>query len=356
MFATIGTIVLFLIVLSILVVIHELGHFFAARMFGVAVEEFGLGFPPRAAILKKGKETTYTINWLPFGGFVKLKGEGGESKEHDSFVAQSLWKRTIILGAGVFMNIAFTVLVFTIGYSVGMPQSVEGNANATSLKDFRIEVIAAKEGSPAQKAGIQSGDVITQIEGQIFSDVTSLRSYVGAHGGQELNVDIRRNGSSLPLKITPTILTQGEQAVMGVELVAVATVSYPIHIAFAESLKTTWALTKNIFTSLGSAVRTRDFGGFVGPVGIAKHTAQAAQLGLSYLINLMALISLSLGIFNVLPIPALDGGRILFVFIEKIRRRPIDQQLENTLHLVGFFVLLLLLVLITVKDVGSLLK
>jgi len=355
MFEIISTTVLFLIILSFLVLIHELGHFIAARMFGIAVEEFGLGFPPRAAIIKKGKRTTYTLNWLPFGGFVKLKGEQGESaNDPDSFVSKPIWKRIIVLGAGVFMNIAFTVLVFTIGFSVGMPQSIDGLSASADIRDKHIQVIGVLSDTPAALGGLQAGDIIEKIDGVEFSSIASVQEFVGAKSGIELPIDIKRGGQKRTLRIAPSIRGDNTKATFGIELIAIGTVSYPLPIAFYEAGRTTIALVQTIFQTLGSAIRTLQFDGFVGPVGIAKHTAKAAELGFSYLLNLMALISLSLGIFNVLPIPALDGGRILFALIEGVRRRSIRPEIENAIHLIGFVILLGLLVLVTARDIGNL--
>lgn len=356
MIDTVYTIALLFLILSVLVVIHELGHFIAARIFGVAVEEFGLGFPPRAAIIKKGKQTTYTLNWLPFGGFVKLKGEQGESQDSDSFAAQAVWKKIIILGAGVFMNLAFTVFVFTAGFTFGVPQSVEGISDVSSLRDFRIQVVNVQSQSPAEKAGLASGDIIKTISGQAFTTISDIRQYVTPREGMPLAVEVQRNGSTVSYTISPEKLGSNGSVGFGVGLVAIATISYPIHIAFWESVKTTGFLIKTIFVTLGNAFQKRAFDGFVGPVGIAQHAFDAAKLGITYLLNLMALISVSLAIFNVLPIPALDGGRILFAVIEKVRRRAIKPEIENTIHLVGFALLLLLLLLVTVRDVGNIIR
>ncbi|MBI2484308.1 site-2 protease family protein [Candidatus Uhrbacteria bacterium] len=355
MIELISTIALFLVILSILVLIHEFGHFAAARFFGIAVEEFGLGFPPRAAIIKKGKQTTYTLNWLPFGGFVKLKGEQGDAAtDPDSFAAKPIWKRIIVLGAGVFMNIAFTVLVFTVGFSFGMPQSIEGLSAGADVRDMRIQIIGVLPDTPADAGGMKAGDNIVRIDGSDFSSVSSIQEFVAARGGKELAIDIKRGEEMVTLHIAPTIRGDGDRATFGIELLAIGTVSYPLPIAFYEASRTTVVLVRAIFQSLGSAIRNLKFDGFVGPVGIAEHTAKAADLGFFYLLNLMALISLSLGIFNVLPIPALDGGRIVFVLIEGIRRRSIRPEVENAIHLIGFVILLGLLVLVTARDIGNL--
>lgn len=357
MFEIISTIALFLVILSVLVLIHEFGHFAAARFFGIAVEEFGLGFPPRAAILKKGKKTLYTLNWLPFGGFVKLKGEQGEAVgDPDSFVSKAIWKKIIVLGAGVFMNIAFTVLVFTIGFTFGMPQSIDGLSSGANIRDHRIQIIGVLPNTPAEAGGLQVGDVIEKIEGSDFSSINSIQDFVGAKAGNELALDIKRGEEKLTLFIAPSVRGDGDKATFGVELIAIGTVSYPLHVAFYEASRTTIALVQTIFQTLGSALTNLRFDGFVGPVGIAKHTAKAAELGFSYLLNLMALISLSLGIFNVLPVPALDGGRIVFAIIEGLRRRSIRPEIENAIHLVGFVILLGLLVLVTARDIGNLFR
>ncbi len=254
------------------------------------------------------------------------------------------------------MNLVFTVFVFTMGFTFGVPQSVEGVTDVSSLRDFRIQVINVRPESPAEKAGLLSGDIIKSISGQTFTAISGIQQYVAPRQGTPLVVEVVRNASSLSFDITPQKLGSNGPVGFGVGLVAVATISYPIHIAFWESVKTTGVLIKTIFVTLTNSFQKREFDGFVGPVGIAQHASQAAKLGISYLLNLMALISVSLAFFNVLPIPALDGGRILFAIIEKIRGRALKAEIENTIHLVGFAVLLLLLILVTVRDVGNIIK
>lgn len=349
------TILLFLIILSILVLVHEAGHFFAARLFGVHVDEFGLGFPPRAKGWKRGA-ITYSLNWLPLGGFVKLKGEQGEAaQEPDSFAAQTIGKRLIILVAGVAMNGALAIVLFTFGFMIGMPQVVDtDDAIGGDARMARIQIVNILPNSPAQKAGIQLGDVIIELNNESYDSITAVQNSIAVRGGESVDLVLQRGRETARVSVIPVRAAEGDPARIGVGLAKTAIVSYPLHEAFVRAVKTTWALTVGIFALLGTAVSRREFDGFVGPVGIAAYTATAAQLGFAYVINLMAQLSVSLAVINVLPIPALDGGRALFVLVEKVRGKALRAHFENAIHLVGFFTLILLLLLVTVRDIGRL--
>lgn len=350
------TVALFLVILSILVLAHEAGHFFAARMFGVHVEEFGLGFPPRVKAWQKGK-VLYSLNWLPLGGFVKLKGEQGEAAgEPDSFVSKPVWQRMIILVAGVAMNFCLAVVLLTTGFTFGMPQVVDVDSDTSgAASEARIQIVNVLQGSVAEQSGIRLGDIIISINARGFEKISELQQYITEHANESLDVVVQRGGETLRKSITPKSAKEGEPARIGVGLAKTAVVSYPVHKAFFLALKTTWALTLGIFSMLGAAVSRLAFDGFVGPVGIAAYTATAAQLGFSYIINLMAQLSVSLAVINVLPIPALDGGRILFALVEKVRGRSLRPVLENAIHMVGFFTLIILLLAVTIRDIGRLL-
>jgi len=351
--ALITTIALFLIILSILVLAHEWGHFFAARIFGVRVEEFGLGFPPRAKGWKKG-DTIYSLNWLPLGGFVKLKGEQGEAaSDPDSFVAKKIWQRIIILAAGVSMNIVLAVLLLTIGFTIGMPSVVDLPENGTGSTEQSIQIVNIVPHSPADQAGIRLGDTIESVDGQRFARILDLQNYIHAHGGQQLSVVYRRGSHVSTQSIVPLPFNGGEPA-LGVGLVKTSVIAYPLPKAFILGIQATWSIVAGIFVMLAHAIRRLAFDGFVGPVGIATYTATAAQLGIAYLINLMAQLSVSLAVINILPIPALDGGRVLFALIEKVRGRTLRPVLENAIHLFGFVVLILLLLAVTIRDLSHL--
>lgn len=352
----ISTIALFLIILSILVLAHECGHFFVARFFGVHVDEFGLGFPPRIKAWKRGP-IAYSLNWLPLGGFVKLKGEQGESAtDPDSFAAKPIWQRIIILVAGVAMNVVLAVLLLTIGFSFGMPQVVDTDeVNAGSGGAHSIQIVNVLPDSPAEKSGIQLGDIITSINGQQYQKIADVQRAIAEQNGVPVTVEIARGDKALNLTVTPQSNGESEPGRIGIGLAKTAVVSYPIHQAFILAIKTTGVLIIGIAAMLWNALTRLAFDGFVGPVGIASYTATAAQLGFAYLINLMAQLSVSLAVINVLPIPALDGGRVLFALVEKVRGRSLRPVLENAIHVVGFFALILLLLTVTVRDIGRLL-
>ncbi|MBI4252785.1 site-2 protease family protein [Candidatus Uhrbacteria bacterium] len=351
----ISTIILFLVILSFLVLAHECGHFFAARFFGVHVEEFGLGFPPRIKAWKRGP-VAYSLNWLPLGGFVKLKGEQGEAAhDSDSFAAKPIWQRIIILVAGVAMNALLAVVLLTIGFTFGMPQVVDTDEErAGSVGVQYIQIVNVLPDSPAEKSGIRLGDIITRINGERYQKIADVQRAIAEHRGVPMTVELARGDEAMTIAVTPDSTGVGEPGRIGIGLAKTAVVSYPIHQAFILAIKTTGALIVGIAAMLLNALTRLAFDGFVGPVGIAAYTATAAKLGFSYLINLMAQLSVSLAVINVLPIPALDGGRVLFALVEKVRGRALRPIFENAIHVIGFFALILLLLAVTVRDIGRL--
>ncbi len=347
------TILLFIVVLSILVLIHELGHFVAARILGVHVEEFGLGFPPRLGGIRKGK-TLYSLNLLPLGGFVRLKGEQGESaKDGDSFAAKKIWQKIIILAAGVFMNFFLTIVILTIGLTIGMPQIIDG-ARAEHIRDENIQVTYVAPKSPAETAGIKIGDVVVSINNQTFSAVPAIQTFIRERKDTSLVLGILRGSEHIQISITPVLLKEVQHPGIGVGLARIGIVSYPLWQAFFMAIPQTFYMTISILTALWHAISSFAFDGFVGPVGIASYTATVTKLGFAYLLNIMAQLSLSLAVLNFLPIPALDGGRVFFVVMEKLRGRGFRPELENLIHLIGFVVLISLLVLVTIKDIQRL--
>ncbi|MBI4239848.1 RIP metalloprotease RseP [Candidatus Uhrbacteria bacterium] len=348
------TIILFVAILSILVLIHEFGHFIVARFFGVHVEEFGIGFPPRAWGKKKGN-TVYSLNWVPLGGFVKLKGEQGESHDSDSFASKKIWQRVCILAAGVFMNLALTVGIFFVGFLVGMPQALDGsNVSGAYLRDEKIHVTQVLNRYPADKAGMKPGDALLSIDGQSFKKISDIQQYMKEHAGKQIQVSFSRGSESLQTILTPVYIQEGGSYGIGVGLAHTAIVSYPFVQAFFAAVNMTFVMALNILVTLGNAIRHLAFDGFVGPVGIAVYTATVTKLGFVYIFNLIAQLSLSLAIINFLPIPALDGGRVFFAVLEKIRGRAMAPLAENAIHLSGFVLLIALLLLVTVRDVMNL--
>lgn len=348
------TALLFIAILSVLVLVHEWGHFIAARMFGVRVEEFGFGFPPRIGGIRKGS-TLYSINALPLGGFVKLKGEDGtglSSADADSFAVQRWWKKLIILAAGVFMNVVLTILLFTIGYTIGMPQLLESTEDGSVARDVNIQVTYVQTGSPAAQSGIRVGDVIRAIDGKAPATIDEIQSYTRSHIGASIRIDAARGAEKYSREITPIVLKETGKGGIGIGIARIGLRSYPLPTAFLLALNTTWALATYVITTFLGALRHLAFDDFVGPVGIASYAGTVAQLGVTYLINLVGQFSMSLAIFNFLPIPALDGGRALFILLERFRGKSISAAVENAIHVAGFMLLIGLLILITIRDIS----
>lgn len=372
------TTLIFLIVLSVLVFVHEIGHFLTARKFGIKAEEFGIGFPPRAFGIYKslsGKwkrvrgsktvddaaDTIYSINWLPLGGFVKIKGEDGENVDPDSFASKKIWQRTIVLSAGVFMNIVLATILISIGLMIGSPQGLEGLGKSAVVKNRQIQVVEVVEGSPAKQSGVIAGDVLVSINDSEFATYQEIQKFVDENKDKVLNYTIKRGVALLDLKIKPEIRKETGKGGIGVVLVESGTVRYPWYAAIWEGIKQTGMLTWAILVAFYEMFRNLFLGNGVGadvagPIGIAKLTGQVARLGVMHLIQFTALLSINLAIINFLPIPALDGGRILFLIIEKIKGKPVKKELEAVIHNIFFMLLMVLILFITFKDVWGLFK
>jgi regulator of sigma E protease len=352
----IATILTFIIILAVLVLVHELGHFLTARFFGIEVEEFGFGFPPKFWSIKKGK-TVYSLNWIPLGGFVRIKGE---DKPHlndpGSFGHKPAHIRALVIGAGVFMNLLLSSLLFTIGYSIGLPQLAEDLPSYARTKDVRVQIIETVKGFPAETAGLRPGDVIMTLDGQSFATVGEIQSYVAGRAGTPVRTEIRRGKEILAKEIVPAVSEQSGKPILGVALVETAIVSYPIHIAAWKGVSATGYYVKEIVSSFGDLIKNlvtqkKSDVEFSGPVGIAVLTGRVAKLGFVYLLQFAALLSVNLAVINILPIPALDGGRLLFIIIEKFRGHAVRPKIEAAVHKIAFLLLLGLVLLVTIKDI-----
>lgn len=352
-------IVIFVIVLAVLVLAHELGHFVAARRNGVRVDEFGLGFPPRLFSIK-GKQTLYSVNLIPLGGFVKIKGEAGEHKsDSDSFSNKKIWQRGIILSAGVLMNLLIAWWLISLGLAIGLPVPLD-QAKLTAgaqIREINIQVASVLEGTPAAEAGFQPGDIIVSADGLTFFEVAQLQDYVSMKASQEIKVTLRRGHELLEVAAAPELLPEVQRHALGIGLVKTGIISYPWYTAVYRGLIRTFFITKEIlkafyylFANLLSGQPIAEQ--LSGPVGVAVITGQVAKLGFIYILQFMAILSINLAIINFLPFPALDGGRMFFLAIEKARGRPVSKKLENALHNLGFALLILLMVLVTISDVG----
>lgn len=359
---TIGGILVFVIILSVLVLIHELGHFLTAKKFGIKVEEFGFGFPPRIFGKKIG-ETIYSINLLPVGGFVKLYGEddagGGSLKKAKSeagtkdlkraFFARPAWQRALVVLAGVIMNFLLAIVIISYLFSgpgVGVPTD-------------HVRITEVANNSPAQKSGLKVGDEVLAVNGTTIKDTNQFAKIAQSNAGKPMELRYERNGKESTVKITPRKNVPKGEGPLGVGITSVDIIKYPWYKApfygTIEVFKFSWM----ILTGLGGVVGNLATKGEVptdaaGPVGIAQIVIEAFKRGLVPVLWIAAVLSLNLAVLNILPIPALDGGRLFFILIELITRKKVDPKYETMAHAVGLAVLLGLILLITFFDISRL--
>ncbi len=359
-------IILVILGLSLLILGHEAGHFFAAKMFGLKVDEFGFGFPPRIAAKKIG-DTEYSINWLPFGGFVKIGGERGEfalvDGEKDSpessldlkptiddpdsaldaqklFYTQPAWKKAVIVLAGVFTNFILGWLFITAVLIIGVPQT--------------LVIAGTQAGSPAAQAGLQAGDVVKG-----YTNSQSFIDFVNQNKGTPIMVSVIRNNKELDYTITPRTATVAGQGAIGVALDQGGATRENIFAAARDGLRNAAILSWLTITAFGDLLRqifthASIPAGVVGPVGIFGIAEETGRIGLAYLLQFIGVISINLMVVNCIPFPALDGGRFFMVLIEKIKGSPLSYKIEAWVNGIGFSLLLLLMLILTVRDVRGL--
>lgn len=355
------TAIIFIIVIGVLVLAHEFGHFIFAKRAGMKVEEFGFGFPPRLYGFKKG-ETTYSINWIPFGGFVKILGEDGDERGPRTFASASFAKRLMVLVAGVLMNLilaaVFLMVVNFFGLRIGL---IDGDTQS-HVRDLQIQVIAVSSGSAADKGDIQTLDVIKgyRSNGAIVpvSNTKEVQDVVAAHVGQPVTFEIGRGGATVEKTITPKADHPTDQGALGVSLALTGVISYPWYEAIWRGIYDTGIITINTVLGYYDLLKTLVTHGTLiaevsGPIGIATLTGQAARVGFSYLLQFVAMISVNLAVLNIIPFPALDGGRVLILIIEKIKRSPVHRRTEGLINAIGFYLLVMLMIYITYKDVSK---
>lgn len=349
-------ILLFIGVLVILVLFHEWGHFIVARWAGVKVEEFGFGFPPRLAAWK-GKLTEYSINWLPLGGFVRLKGEDGTSTDPDAFGSKPKVKRAAILLAGVAMNWLLAFLLFTTVNIIGVRQPVEIGHEADA-HDIRLTVLAVSADSPAQVAGLEAGDAILKID-SVPATEENIPTIVKQAFGEKRAISFEiqhENASPQIISITPTQKEGSESATIGIGFAQTGLVKFSFGRAMLEGVNDTAHVTTLIAGGFYDLVARLIQGkgvdaGVSGPIGIAMMTGEIARQGFAELLQFMGLLSVNLAVLNLIPFPALDGGRLLFVILEAIKRKPVSPKVENIAHMTGFALLMILVVLVSIRDI-----
>jgi len=379
-----------IIALSILIFFHEAGHFLMAKIFKVKVEEFGIGYPPRMGgfVFKKGKpkffwgrknpvlssnQTVYSLNWIPLGGFTKLKGEMNAIPEKDSFSVQVWWKKVLVSAGGAIMNIFLAVAIFSFLCLIGIPRdlSQENLTTGKIVGPITIQIGGVFPDSPAHEADLQVGDILIDIDGQKFTEVTETQNYIQGKIGKSIEIKVERKQkiitqelSVLPYQDIFKDESNPEEDVLnkgfiGVSLSKTALVRYPWYQAMAKGWSMTLYLLGQIFYGLGLIFKTLIFkqkmiGGVLGPIGITQMISSVAQVSFIYLLHFVAVISVAIGAFQLIPFPALDGSRIVFALFEGLRGRPFNQRVEMITTSIGFYLLLLLMVVVSFREIVNL--
>jgi len=374
------TILIFFIVLAVLILVHELGHFLVAKRAGVKVEEFGLGFPPRLWGVKWG-ETLYSLNWIPFGGFVKILGENAEEDNPESIIpieekerslsSRSRFIQALVLVAGVTFNILLAWLILSFGLWVGLPTSRDGVPTGFELDQVRLVVTEVVKDSPASLVGMKGGETILYVKNsQEVLDkpsVTDLQKFVANNSNQKISLGYSKEfNDNIPVnpvevELQPKLSSASGRAVIGVSLTEIGILKLPFFSAIIEGFKLTALVLWSIVLALGNLVsgifqgQTAVLSSVTGPVGLIGVIGSSASMGFFYLLNLVAVISLNLAVINLLPFPALDGGRVLFLAIEGLIKKPLSPKFVNFANAFGFYLLIGLMLVLTYRDILRLL-
>ncbi len=361
-------ILIFIAVIVALIVVHEFGHFVVAKWSGMRVDEFGLGYPPRAMVIGKIGETEYTLNWLPFGGFVKIFGEdpstslraGGNDPR--AFYARPRILQALVLVAGISMNLLFAYVLITGALVMGTPRALS-ESEVANARDTELAVANVLPASPAALAGLVLGDSIISASDAARQwkavDPKSFSAFIAASGGNAITLEVKRDGHSVSINATPATgvaTTDLSRYALGVEVATIGVVPLSLGSAIIEGARLTWSATQLTAVGLwhffyGVFTLSADLSQVAGPVGIAGVVGGASAQGLGYLFSIMAIISINLALINLIPVPALDGGRLLFVIIESIIRRPIKPVVAHTVNAIGFVFLILLMLVVTAHDI-----
>jgi len=360
------SILIFIIILAILILAHEFGHFIVAKKSGIRVDEFGLGFPPKLYGKKFG-ETEYTINAIPFGGFVKIYGEnptdvapGGNDDR--SLIKKPRYIQALVIAAGVLFNILLAWILISWGFMIGLPTSEEALPRGGTLHNPQVTVTQVFEESPAEKGGLRVGDRIAVLgsgaEAIPPRTIGDVQNFIAVSSGKEIDLQIVRGSEEHVISVIPENGVVPERAAIGVSLDVIGKATLPLHRALAQGAILTGQLTQATTVAILGFIKTLfigqgSFDDVLGPVGIVKTgiVANAIDFGFVYILTLTALISINLAIINMIPFPALDGGRLLFLLIEAIKRSPINPKVATAANGVGFVLLMLLMVLITYHDI-----
>jgi len=343
-----------------LMIIHEFGHFIIAKKFGVRVDEFGIGYPPRIFGKKIG-ETIYSINWIPLGAFVKIYGEEGGVDDYRSFSNLKIWQRILIVIGGVAAFWIAAIIIFSIVFAIGTDLPV-GDQDVQGLINPQVKIVSVSEDSPAGRAGLKIADTITDIKvGGVDTKINKISDFqkiTGENKGKEITLTIERSGKDFDVNLTPRVNPPAGEGLIGVGLERMATLikktswySAPI-----QGTIYTWQTTVNalkglyvVFANLLTGKGAPEGASFAGPLGITVFLANAASYGIGFFLYFIGIIAVFIALFNLFPIPALDGGKLLFLLIEKIKGKPVSVKVEQGITMLCFIILIALSLFITIK-------
>ena len=358
-------VLIFIIILGVLVFVHELGHFLFAKLFGIRVDEFGFGYPPKMFKMFRWKGTDFTMNWIPFGGFVKIFGEsddGSELSEKDkkvSLVYKPRWQQILVMFGGIFFNIIFAWILFSGIYMLGVkaPMSTAPENYHFEKTDLTLTALVPK--SPADTAGLKPGDIVKEYyagDTHILvsnENINDVAQFIRENGEKnDIGFVVLRDGKLKNVLVQAKKGVVGNSYSIGIGLERVGKMKLPFFQALWYGAKNTISMLNGIIHGFWSLITGKiSMDAVSGPVGIAKEVGTAAGIGISYLIGFTALLSLNLAVLNLIPFPALDGGRIFILLIESIIRKRLNPNIVNWINVVGFFLLIALMVFVTVKDV-----
>ncbi|MEK7080634.1 MAG: M50 family metallopeptidase [Patescibacteria group bacterium] len=356
MISSILTFIIAFLSLIALMIIHEFGHFFVAKKFGVRVDEFGIGYPPRIFGKKIG-ETIYSINLLPLGAFVKIYGEEGGVDDYRSFMGLKIWKRVLIIIGGVVAFWLASIILFSIVFAIGADLPV-GDQDVLGMSNAQVKVISVEFGSPAEKAGLEAGDSLLQVQGLEIKKIKDFQDFTKQHAGQQIDLKIKRGDKIFDVFLAPRANPSAGQGAIGVALERMATLiqRHPWYEAPLQGVVYTWQTTasglvglytvfSNIFTGKGVPAGAE----LAGPLGITVFLANAASYGAGFFLYFIGVVSVFVAIFNLFPIPALDGGKLIFLAIEKIMKKPVPVKIEQNITVIFFILLISLSIFVTIR-------
>jgi len=360
MLSSILTLVIAFFSLIVLMVIHEFGHFIIAKKFGVRVDEFGIGYPPRI-FGKKFGETIYSVNWIPLGAFVRIYGEEGGVDDYRSFVGLKIWKRVLIIIGGVAAFWLASIIIFSIVFMIGADLPVQ-DQDVEGFTNVRVSVVGVSGNSPAKEAGLETGDVILNAKTQnlniAINKIKDFQDFAKENAGKEIILTVKRQQNIFDVSLTPRVSPPEGQGAVGIALERMATLmeKYPWYQAPLQGLiytgETTVTALKGlyiVFADLLSGKGAPEGAEFAGPLGITVFLANAATYGPGFFLYFIGMISVFIAIFNLFPIPALDGGKLIFLAIEKIKGKPVSAKIEQSITTAFFAILILLSLFITIK-------